>query len=196
MVQLLWAQNRIYFVRCNCTLPGIGDYSSAGFNTVQVDLPGRCKLRFILVLGVMVLILILLVLQSIVSKVVSCITSYDQVSVDFEELQSNVSHQPHLLVGLLERLTVKASHTLHDSIKVSSRPPLVNVRVTVSSFGLSVLQRNIRPLIWLLVGNAASRGILAEWQLAGFMLETAGLQLAGFIMARFSRTPWRGRVSC
>ncbi|KAG0604904.1 hypothetical protein M758_9G018000 [Ceratodon purpureus] len=57
-------------------------------------------------------------LQSIVSKLVSCITAYNQVSVDVDELQPNGSHKPYmLLVGLLERLTVNASHTLHDSIK-------------------------------------------------------------------------------
>lgn len=56
-------------------------------------------------------------LQSIVSKLVSCITAYDQVSLDVDGLQSNPSHQLHILVGLLERLTVKASRSLHDSIK-------------------------------------------------------------------------------
>lgn len=61
----------------------------------------------------------LFVLQSIVSKLVSCITAYKQNSVGVDELQPNGSPQPHvLLVGLLERLTVNASHVLHDSIKV------------------------------------------------------------------------------
>lgn len=75
------------------------------------------------------------------SKVVSCITAYDQVSVDFDELQPNVSHQPHvLLVDLLERLTVKASHTLHDSIKVSeSQSPKVNLLIGFLFIGICVL---------------------------------------------------------
>ena len=90
----------------------------------------------------------LFVLQSIVSKLVSCITALCQVSADVEELQPNGSHKPHmLLVGLLERLTVNANHTLHDSIKVSFLS--TDCEPSSDSVGLSTQNflDHVRPLV-------------------------------------------------
>lgn len=78
-------------------------------------------------------------LQSIVSKLVSCITAREELqhNVDGASSDGTVSSKclHFSLVGLLQRITVEASRTLHDSIKViASAPVKINHIFTVICF--------------------------------------------------------------
>lgn len=67
-------------------------------------------------------------LQSIVSKLVSCITAHEEIqhNVDGDSSDATVSTKclHSSLVGLLRRITVEASCTLHNSIKVIASAPI------------------------------------------------------------------------
>lgn len=78
-------------------------------------------------------------LQSIVSKLVSCITAREEIQHHVDGASSDAtvsSKRSHSsLVGLLQRITVEASRTLHDSIKVIASAPIkINHIFTVICF--------------------------------------------------------------